>query len=367
MRPILVLNSGSSSIKFQLIDVDTEQALITGLVERVSDHSRAFETILEQLAQSPQQPIAVGHRVVHGGAKFSRPVVLDREVIAEIESLSQLAPLHNPANLAGIRAAQAVFGDLAQVAVFDTAFHQTMPAEAYTYAIGSELAETHGLRKYGFHGSSHSYVAHATAAHLGFEPDALNAIILHLGNGASATAIRGGQSVETSMGFTPLPGLVMGTRAGDIDPALVLYLHRHADLSLDEVDEFLNSGSGLLGLAGSSDMRDVAARAAAGEQAAELALRVYAHRVKHYIGGYLATTGPIQALVFTAGVGENSAEMRARILTGLGHLGITLDTERNQAKAGGAREISAPGAALKVLVVPTNEELEIALQTAALI
>jgi acetate kinase len=367
MPQVLVFNSGSSSVKFQVIDTDSGESLAAGLIERVTSHSQAFSEVVAAVAQAGLTPQACGHRVVHGGARFSEPVLIDEAALAEIEQLSHLAPIHNPANLAGIRAAIEAFEGLPQVAVFDTAFHQSMPASAYSYAIDAEIAETNEIRKYGFHGTSHAFVARATAAHLGLGEDQLNAIVLHLGNGASATAVRGGRSIDTSMGFTPLAGLVMGTRSGDIDPALVLHLHRHADLSLDEVDELLNSQSGLLGLAGSADMRDVVAKASAGDAAAELALEVYAHRVRHFIGAYHALIGPLHALVFTAGVGENSVAMRARILRGLEHLGLTLDAERNESAERGIREISKVGEAVKVLVVPTNEELEIAQQTAKLL
>lgn len=367
MSQVLVLNSGSSSVKFQVIDTDSGQSLASGLVERVTNHAQALQEVLDQLASFGLKPEACGHRVVHGGARFSEPVLIDQAVLDEIDALSHLAPLHNPANVAGIRAAIAAFEGLPQVAVFDTAFHQSMPEAAYRYAIDAELANRYQIRKYGFHGTSHAFVANATAEHLGLGPDELNAIVLHLGNGASATAVRAGRSIDTSMGFTPLPGLVMGTRSGDVDPALVLHLHRHADLSLDEVEELLNSQSGLLGLVGSADMRDVVAKASAGDARAELALEVYAHRVRHYIGAYMAMVGPLHALVFTAGVGENSAPVRARILRGLEHLGLTLDVERNESAERGIREISKKGATVKVLVVPTNEELEIARQTAILL
>jgi acetate kinase len=367
MTQILVFNSGSSSVKFQVVDTATGESLAGGLIERVTNHAQAFAEVVEQVSASGLEPRACGHRVVHGGARFSEPVLIDEAALAEIEQLSHLAPLHNPANLAGIRAAIEAFAGLPQVAVFDTAFHQSMPESAYSYAIDAEITAAHQIRKYGFHGTSHAFVAKATAQHLKLGPDELNAIVLHLGNGASATAVRGGRSIDTSMGFTPLAGLVMGTRSGDIDPALVLHLHRHADLSLDEVDELLNSQSGLLGLAGSADMRDVVAKASAGDASAELALEVYAHRVRHYIGAYHALVGPLHALVFTAGVGENSAAVRSRILRGLEHLGLTLDAERNESAELGIRVISKTGAAVQVLVVPTNEELEIAQQTAKLL
>lgn len=364
MRPVLVLNSGSSSVKFQVIDVTDERVLLAGQLERVSDHTAALEQVMAELEAKQISPVAIGHRVVHGGAEFAEPTLITPEVVAAIESLSQLAPLHNPANLAGIRAAQAKFANLPQVAVFDTAFHQTMPAASYSYAIDRELAEKHQIRKYGFHGTSHAFVSAAAAEWLGVNLDEFNAVTMHLGNGASACAIRGGRAVDTSMGFTPLAGLVMGTRSGDIDPALVFYLFEHTDYSLDEIAELLNSRSGLTGLTGRSDMRDVTALADTGDAQARLALEVYAHRARLYLGGYFAVAGPIHALVFTGGIGENAAEVRAMIAKNLEHLGVKLDDQRNRERAAGIRLISTDDSQVAILVVPTNEELEIARQTA---
>ena len=364
MKPVLVVNSGSSSLKYQVIDVESQASLLAGVIERVSDHTLAFEQMVQELEESGIKPEVVGHRVVHGGARFSAPTLINQEVIEEIEALTPLAPLHNPGNLAGIVAAIRTFPSLPQVAVFDTAFHQSMPAEAYTYAINAKLSADYNIRRYGFHGTSHAFVSKAAAEFLGKE--SFTGIVLHLGNGGSACAVKDGKSVNTSMGLTPLQGLVMGTRSGDIDPAIVMYLARVANLSLDEIDQSLNQDAGLKGLTGDSDLRDVIARADAGDDLAQQAIEVYALRVKHYIGAYLAQLGEISAIVFTAGVGENSAPMRAQICLGLEHLEIEIDLEKNALRSGSARDISSPGSKVKVLVIPTNEELEIALQAAAL-
>ncbi len=363
MRPILVVNSGSSSLKFQVIDIDSKDSLVSGLIERVTDHSAAFEEMVEQLKSSGITPVAVGHRVVHGGSKFSQPVVIDDRVINEIEALVPLAPLHNPGNLAGIHGAIKAFPGLSQVAVFDTAFHQTMPAASYRYAIDHELEETYGIRRYGFHGSSHAFVSRQAAKFLG--KSTFTGVVLHLGNGGSACAVRDGKSVNTSMGLTPLQGLVMGTRSGDIDPTIVMYLANQG-LSLEEIDQSLNKNAGLKGMTGDSDLRDVERRAQEKDPIAQQALAVYALRAKHYIGAYIAQLGEIDALVFTAGVGENSSEMREQITAGLEHLGIELDYQKNSERSKLEREISTSTSRVKILVIPTNEELEIAIQTAAL-
>ncbi len=363
MRSILVVNSGSSSLKFQVIDIDSKDSLVSGLIERVTDHSAAFEEMVEQLKSSEITPVAVGHRVVHGGSKFSQPVVIDDRVIAEIEALVPLAPLHNPGNLAGIRGAIKAFPGLGQVAVFDTAFHQTMPPASYRYAIDHELEEKFGIRRYGFHGSSHSFVSRQAAKFLG--KPSFTGVVLHLGNGGSACAVRDGKSINTSMGLTPLQGLVMGTRSGDIDPAIVMYLANQG-LSLQEIDQSLNKNAGLKGMTGDSDLRDVERRAQEKDPIAQQALAVYALRTKHYIGAYIAQLGEIDALVFTAGVGENSSEMREQITAGLEHLGIELDYQKNSERSKLEREISTSTSRVKILVIPTNEELEIAIQTAAL-
>ncbi|WP_165067759.1 acetate/propionate family kinase [Marisediminicola senii] len=370
MPQIFVVNSGSSSIKYQLVDLDTEEAVLGGLVERigepgspVADHESGLRGILNDLGDE-HDIAAVGHRVVHGGQTFTGPAIVTDQVEADIEALSALAPLHNPANLQGIRAARAALPDLPHVAVFDTAFHHTLPAAAYTYAIDAELAAEHGVRRYGFHGTSHKYVSEQTAAFLGRPLESLKTIVLHLGNGASVAAIDGGVSIETSMGMTPLEGLVMGTRSGDIDAAVLVHLHRQAGLSIDDLDALLNRRSGLLGLTGNSDMRDVQSAAVEGDEVAEAALAVYRHRIRRYIGAYIAHLGGLDAIVFTAGVGENNSLLRRRVLAGLEFLGISVDVDRNEVRTKKARYISPDGSPVAVLVVPTNEELEIARQTA---
>jgi acetate kinase len=366
---VFVINSGSSSIKYQLVDLETETASVTGLIERIGepgspipDHEAGMRVVLEAIG-SGREIAAVGHRVVHGGSLFASATVITDEVEAAIDELSALAPLHNPANLLGIRAAQLALPDVPHVAVFDTAFHQTLPPAAYTYAIDAELAAKHGVRRYGFHGTSHKYVSEKAATVLGRPLAELKMIVLHLGNGASACAIDGGRSVETSMGITPLEGLVMGTRSGDIDPAALIHLHRQGGLSFDELDVLLNRKSGLLGLTGMADMREVQDAAAAGDDIAEAALAVYRHRIRRYLGAYLVHLGGLDAIVFTAGVGENNVLLRRRVLAGLSFLGIEVDDERNAAISKQPRVISTDDSPVTVLVVPTNEELEIARQT----
>ena len=376
MKPILVVNSGSSSLKYQLIDMVTEEVLAHGLLERVTDHGVAFALMLKEIAAGQPglatiAPIAVGHRVVHGGTAFSTATLITDDVLLKIHELSALAPLHNPGNLAGIQAAIAEFPSLPHIAVFDTAFHQSLAPAAYTYAIDTNVANEHHIRRYGFHGTSHSFVASRTAEFLGRDLATLKIIVLHLGNGASACAIDGGRSVETSMGLTPLEGLVMGSRSGDLDPAILMYLARVAQYTPDQLDILLNRQSGLVGLTGLNDMRDVYLASEAGEERATLALEIYAHRIRHYVGAYFALLGGLDAVVFTAGVGENSADVRARVIAPLTHLGLTLDAALNEAprseEARGARQISMPDAPVRVLVIPTNEELEIARQALALL
>jgi acetate kinase len=387
---VLVVNSGSSSFKYQLIDSETEQSLASGLVERIGepsgrtthrgpdgtterelaipDHTAGFRAMLDAFAaEGPSledNPLdAVGHRVVHGGKRFFEPTIVTPLVEINIEDLSDLAPLHNPANLQGIRAAKKAFPDVPHVAVFDTAFHQTLDPAAYTYAIDADLAERHRVRRYGFHGTSHKYVSETAAAFLDRPLGELKQIVLHLGNGASACAVDGGRSVETSMGMTPLEGLVMGTRSGDLDPAVLLHLSRRAHLGADDLDELLNRRSGLLGLSGRGDMRDVRTAANDGDERARLALDVTVHRLKHYLGAYTALLGGLDVLTFTAGVGENDAALRAEVLSGLEVLGIRLDPERNASASRDARVISADDSSVTVLVVPTDEELEISRQS----
>ncbi len=369
MTTVFVLNAGSSSIKYTVLDVEAGTLLADGIVERIGvpggvpDHATALATVLAELGDTAID--AVGHRVVHGGERFTDATVIDDDVEAAIEQLTELAPLHNPAGLAGIRAARAALPDVPQVAVFDTAFHATIPVEAATYAIDAELAARHGIRRYGFHGTSYQYVSRVTAETLGRPLDGLRMIVLHLGNGASAAAIDGGRSVDTSMGLTPLEGLVMGTRSGDLDPAIPFHLHRVAGLSVDELDDLLNRRSGMLGLSGHADMREVIDAAEAGDDRATLALEVYLHRIRHYIGAYAAVLGGIDALVFTAGVGENSDVVRAGAVRGLEFLGVAIDPDANAARGHTARVISPPSSPVVVLVVPTDEELEIARQTVA--
>lgn len=365
MTAIFVVNSGSSSVKYQLIDVESGEVALKGTIDRIgdggpADHTVALAGVLDELAG--HEVAAVGHRVVHGGSQFASATVITAEVEAAIDGLSALAPLHNPANLLGIRAARAALPHVPHVAVFDTAFHQTMPPEAYTYALPVDLAEKHGVRRYGFHGTSHKYVSERAAAFLDRPLQSLRTIVLHLGNGASITAVDGGISVDTSMGLTPLQGLVMGTRSGDLDPAVLVHLHRQAGLSVDELDDLLNKKSGMLGLTGSGDMRDVQEAASTGDAAAEAALAVWAHRIRGYIGSYIATLGGVHAVVFTAGVGENSPGLRVRALAGLDFLGIEVDDDLNSVASGAERRISASASTVEVLVIPTNEELEIARQ-----
>ncbi|MGR2753390.1 acetate/propionate family kinase [Agromyces arachidis] len=395
MTAVLVVNSGSSSMKYQLVEVERGEALATGLVERIgqpsgrathtdaagrefrddvaiADHDAAFAWMLQAFAEhgpslETQAPVAVGHRVVQGGARFFEPTVVTELVKINIDELAVLAPLHNPANLAGIVAAERAFPSVPHVAVFDTAFHQTMPPEAYTYAIDAEVAARHRVRRYGFHGTSHRFVSRAAADFLGRPVEELKLIVLHLGNGASACAVDGGRSVETSMGMTPLEGLVMGTRSGDLDPAVLLHLQRRAGLDVDGVDDLLNKRSGILGLGGHADMRDLVAAAESGDERAGIALDVYAHRIRSYVGAYAAQLGRVDAIVFTAGVGENASDVRSRALAGLEGFGVVVDPARNAARGRGSRRISPEGAAVDVLVVPTDEELEIARQTLAVV
>ncbi len=353
-----------------------ERTLLTGgAAERIGepgsdllDHAEALDRITSLLADAGavgdgSELLGIGHRVVHGGEAFREPCLIDDRVIEIIRGLSSLAPLHNPANLLGIEVAMARRPDVPQVAVFDTAFHHSIPPRAYRYAVPEEWYESHGVRRYGFHGTSHAYVAKQAARELGRPLEELNLIVLHLGNGASVTAIANGKSVDTSMGLTPLEGLVMGTRGGDIDPGVIIHMAREAGLSVEEIDADLNGASGLSGLCGLSDMRDVLEREAAGDTRARLALDVYTYRMRKYIGAYMAVLGHADAIVFTAGVGENSADIRERACEGLEGLGVQLDEARNRAVAQGVRPIHRDGAPLAVLVVPTNEELEIAEQT----
>ncbi|NUS44408.1 MAG: acetate kinase [Mycobacteriaceae bacterium] len=365
---VLVINSGSSSIKYQVVDPVSGEAVLAGAVERIGetggpapDHRAGMREILAEAADALRDVGVVGHRVVHGGELFHRPTVVTDDVVAGIERLAPLAPLHNPANVIGIDAARALLPDAVHVAVFDTAFFHDLPDVARTYALDAKVAAAHGIRRYGFHGTSHQYVSGLVAGLLDRRAAELNQIVLHLGNGASMSAIRGGKPVDTSMGFTPLEGLVMGTRPGDLDPGIVPYLLR-AGMSADRVDMLLNRQSGLMGLSGVNDFRELHRLVESGHPAADLAYRVYLHRLRHYLGGYLVELGRVDAITFTAGVGENDARVRADAVHDLDRFGIRLDDARNAAKARGPRLISAPDSPTAVLVVPTNEELAIARQ-----
>jgi acetate kinase len=391
---VLVINSGSSSMKYQLIAATAGTALATGLIERIgeaegsathksggrvqsflgpiADHGGALR-IMQQLFDDAGSPLAgdalaaVGHRVVHGGLVFGDPVIVDDAVLQQIRTFARLAPLHNPANVRGIEQARVAFPGIPQVAVFDTAFFRDLPAAAATYAIDRRVAAENQIRRYGFHGTSHQYVSQLVATVLGRNPADLKQIVLHLGNGASASAVRGGVAVETSMGLTPLEGLVMGTRSGDVDPGVVFHLLRNGGLDADQIDNLLNRRSGILGLAGVADFRDLHQLIASGDSDAATALDVYCHRVRKYIGAYLAVLGGTDVIAFTAGVGENDDVVRARILQDLEPLGIAVDTERNAVRSVEPRVISPDGSPVTVMVVPTNEELAIARATIALI
>jgi acetate kinase len=365
MSRVLVLNCGSSSVKYRLFKND--ETVAKGLIERIgeeggdaTDHRSALQHIMESVDLTGLA--AVGHRVVHGGVRFSAPTVIDDDVVADIEALVPLAPLHNPAALSGIAVARKLLPDVPQVAVFDTAFHATIPPEGVTWAIDSSLAERWQIRRYGFHGTSHAYVSKQTANVLAKPPEDTNVITLHLGNGASACAVEGGRSVATSMGMSPQGGLVMGTRSGDIDPTVIFHLHRVAGLPLDEIETSLTRHAGLVGLTGENDLRAVLEQRTAGDPRATLAFDVYCRRIREYVGAYLAVLGRVDAITFTAGVGENSAVVRAASLAGLESLGIAVDPERNRRAE---RVISPDGTPIAVCVVPTDEELEIATQSRA--
>jgi acetate kinase len=371
---VLVINSGSSSLKYQVRDTASGEKLANGLVERIgdssggnpADHGEAIDLVFGQLDEhlGGREVQAVGHRVVHGGERFSEPELVTYEIVRAIERLAPLAPLHNPANALGIRAILEKWPKVPQVVVFDTAFHRTMPEYAWRYAVPDALYKGHGVRRYGFHGTSHDYVTGQAAKLLGIERSSFRGIVCHLGNGASVTAIREGRSVDTSMGYTPLEGLVMGTRSGDLDASIVTQLVIRGEYTAEEMDRMLNKDSGLKGLAGNNDMRAVVDAAAGGDDQAELALSVAAYRLQKYIGGYHVAVGGAQAIVFTAGIGENSWPFRERVVDGLGALGVELDRMANVDRGGGARVISTAGSAIPVLVVATDEEAAIAQATA---
>lgn len=367
---VLVINSGSSSLKYQVRDTANGELLAKGMIDRIGeeavpDHGAALEELSRRLpdALGGRSIDAVGHRVVHGGERFSEPVIIDNEIVRSIERLSPLAPLHNPPSARGIRAVHDKWPSIPQVAVFDTAFHRTLPEHAWRYALPNSLYRKYGIRRYGFHGTSYGFVAPAAARFLGIEPDEFDAVIAHLGNGASAAAIQNGRSIDTSMGFTPLEGLVMGTRSGDVDPSILVFLLREG-YDADTLDNLLNRESGLLALGGASDMRTLTEEAAGGNDAAALALKVAAYRLAKYIGAYHVAVGGAQALVFTAGIGENAWEFREMTVNRLGALGIVLDSAANRKRDSGARLISTVDSAIPVLVVPTDEEEAIAEATA---
>ena len=390
-----MINSGSSSIKYQLFDMSDKTVLAKGLLEQigeaesrlthrsltrvgdsvevtrkqpVTNHQVGFQLIGDVLNQSgavgdSSELFGIGHRVVHGGEAFQAPALIDEKVVTAIRALIPLAPLHNPANLAGIEVALKFAPHVPQVAVFDTAFHQSVPPQAFRYALPNDLYRDHNVRRYGFHGTSHFYVAKQAAGYLKRALASLNLITLHLGNGASVTAIANGKSVDTSMGMTPLEGLIMGTRSGDIDPAIIFYLGRQTGLAPDEIESLLNKNSGLKGICGLNDMRAIAQSAAEGDASARLAIEMYCYRIKKYIGAYHAVLGEVDALVFTGGIGENAANIRLRSCEGLSCFGIEVDAKRNQLKSKTSGAIQSDRSRVKILVVPTDEELEIAVQT----
>ena len=398
---ILVINSGSSSIKFQLLDMTDEVVLASGLVERIGepmglvkctmrpatdkerlitqdthigDHTGGMRLAVDILTNTEYGVIAdkaevaaVGHRVVHGGEDFHQPTLISTEVLAAIEKNIPLAPLHNPANMGGIRVARELFAHAPQVAIFDTAFHQTIPPHAYHYALPFALYEKERIRRYGFHGTSHKFVAGECARLMKRPLDGLNLISIHLGNGCSMTAVENGKSIDTSLGFTPLEGLVMGTRSGDVDPAIHAFLARNCNMDIEAIDTLLNKDSGLKGLCGLNDMRDIHAAIDAGNERAQLALAVQTYRNKKYVGAFMAALGRVDAIVFTAGIGENDAVVRAMSLQGLEPFGIILDASANKQRSKGSSLISSAESRVQVWVIPTNEELAIARETKAIL
>ncbi len=393
---VLVINCGSSSLKYQLIDSETEQVLAKGLCERIGidgvlthkptgkepvrietampTHTTAVSLVLQQLTDEKNGVIsslseigAVGHRVVHGGEKFASSVVINDEVLAQVEACNDLAPLHNPANIIGINACKELMPNVPMVGVFDTAFHQTMPKEAYLYGLPYEYYEKYGVRRYGFHGTSHSFVSKRTAEVLGKKPEDLNVIVCHLGNGSSISAVKAGKCVDTSMGLTPLEGVPMGTRSGSIDPAIVEFIANKENMDVHQVLNVLNKKSGMQGVSGvSSDFRDLDAATKAGNERAEIAVKMFAYSVAKYIGAYTAAMNGVDAIAFTAGVGENDPVVRGMVCEYLGYLGIKINPEMN-AKRGQEMEISTPDSKVRVMVIPTNEELAIARETVALV
>lgn len=387
---ILVLNAGSSSIKYSLFEMVAQQVIVSGIIERIgetlsqhrfwiidkdsvqieksiSNHHQALTEVFDILSTSGclntlNDLMCIGHRVVHGGEHFSQPVVIRDLVLEQISATSKLAPLHNPANLLGIQQSLHLMGNVPQVAVFDTAFHQTLPDYAYRYAVPGHLYSDLKVRRYGFHGTSHQYVAKQAAKYLGKDLVETNLITLHLGNGASVTAIQKGKSIDTSMGLTPLEGLMMGTRCGDLDPAILFYLSRSLKLSNEELENMLNKNSGCKGICGENDMRSIHKMAETGDSEAILALEMYAYRIKKYIGAYFAVLGEVDAIVFTGGIGENDAWLREKCCANLSAFGIAIDRTKNDAVSDLDMNISSNSASVAILVIPTQEELEIALQ-----
>ncbi|WP_026611000.1 acetate/propionate family kinase [Methylocaldum szegediense] len=385
-RKVLVLNSGSSSVKYRLFDLDVERVLVSGVIERIgessvgppdgngeesfADHRQAIAEVMRKLRESGElldsnELYAIGHRVVHGGEIFRSSVIVDDAVIEAIRAAFPLAPLQNPPNLLGIEVCRELWPGVPQVAVFDTAFHLSMPPHAYRYALPDTFYRDHGIRRYGFHGTSFAYVAKRAAAYLGRPLESCNFIALHLGNGASAVAIKRGRSVDTSMGMTPLAGLIMGTRCGDIDPGVLLYLINSGICSTADLDWLLSRNSGLKGLVGANDMREILRLAAAGDGDACLAVEMYCYAIKKYIGGYLAILGNIDALIFTAGIGEHAAPIRYKVCSGLEPCGIAIDIRKNAVDPNETAELQAVHSRTKILIVPTDEELEIAREAAA--
>ena len=392
---VVTVNCGSSSIKYGVYSAEDFSLIASGLLEKigsaesrlrqkrltkegtfetkeisgpVSDHWEGFAFIMkmnadDRIIKDDSELFGIGHRVVHGGELFSKPALIDDRVVAAIKNLIPLAPLHNPHNLLGIEVTRKRSPDVPQVAIFDTAFHQTIQPHSFHYALPYEFYTEHGVRRYGFHGTSHFYVAKVAAKHLGKQLEEVNLITLHLGNGASAAAIQQGKSMDTSMGLTPLEGLIMGTRSGDIDPAIHFYLMRQTGMSADEIEKLLNSRSGLKGICGMNDMRQIQQKAEEGDERALLALDMFCYRVRKYIGAYSAVIKRIDAIVFTGGIGENSAVVRERACSGLDNIGISLDLKKNKAVSGRISEIQPDGSSIKVLVIATDEELEIARQT----
>ncbi|WP_237189806.1 acetate/propionate family kinase [Rothia nasimurium] len=375
---VLVINCGSSSVKYQVRDTaatgEENQVIAKGLVENIGSADVPNHTVaLDIMAKALEEPLhgktidAIGHRVVQGGDVFSAPVVITEDVITKIDELSPLAPLHNPAHVLGIRAAQETYPGVPMVAVFDNAFHSTMPEHVYRYAVPEELVEKYGVRRYGAHGTSHDYVTGVAAEFLGIDRSEFNGVIAHLGNGASITAVEGGKCLDTSMGYTPLAGLVMGTRSGDIDPSVLTNVMQRGNISPEKMDHILNKESGLLAIAGNNDMRAVVEAMEAGDERAKLALDMTSYRLAKYIGAYHVAVGGAKAVVFTAGIGENSHQFRELAVERLGALGIKLDAEANKVRGDEPRLISTEDSAIPVLVVPTNEEKAIAEATEALV